>query len=452
MAATETLVKKQAQTSYFEELEVIREELDKCMKCGNCMAVCPVYGAEKLETSVTRSKIAVAEAVLDGTLELDDPQVYDMLFNCLVCKSCMSNCPTQVNFERIMLALRAALVRKNGLPWLKKMIFSTLKNPKLFDAGMRLGAAMQPLAFRDERGGRAIAPRSPFALAGKGIGFDSERLLPSTARKPLRDRVPECVTVPDATVKVAFFTGDSLNYFYPQAGEDLIEVLSANQVEVHIPKKQSCCGTPVLVHGDVDTVRALARKNIDAMEASGCTYIVTGCGSCGNAWQHDYPELLAADPIYGLKAQSWAERTYDISTFLTRVIRLRPPKGRVEQVVTYHDPCHLKKGMKVAAEPREILKSIPGITFREMKAPDACCGSGGSFVLTHYETSATIGQKKANDIARTGAEAVATGCPACMMQLMDNLHRSGEDRDIVHYISLLAESYRREKEKANKTV
>ena len=446
MAATETPVKEQKRGNYFEELEVIRTELDKCMKCGNCMAVCPVYGAERLETSVTRSKIAVAEAVLDGTLELDDPQVYDMLFNCLICKSCMSNCPTQVNFERIMLALRAALVRKNGLPWLKKMIFSTLKNPKLFDAGMRIGAAMQPLAFRGEQGGRAIAPRSPFALAGKEIGFDSERLLPSTARKPLRDRLPERITVADAALKVAFFTGDSLNYFYPQAGEDVVEVLGANKVEVHIPKKQACCGTPVLVHGDVDTVRALARTNIDAMEASGCAYIVTGCGSCGNAWQHDYPELLANDPVYGPRARFWAERTCDISTFLTRVIELRPPKGRVERVVTYHDPCHLKKGMKVAAEPREILKKIPGITFREMKAPDACCGSGGSFVLTHYETSATIGRKKAEDIRQTDAETVATGCPACMMQLMDNLHRIDQDREIVHYISLLAESYRREKE------
>ena len=440
--STEAVIKEK--TSYFEELEAIRAELDKCMKCGNCMAVCPVYGAEKLETSVTRSKITIAEAVLDGQLELDDPQVYDMLFNCLVCKSCMSNCPTQVNFECIMLALRAALVRKNGLPWLKKMIFSTLKNPKLFDAGMRIGAAMQPLAFRDEQGGRAMAPRSPFALVGKGMGMDGERLLPSTTTKPLRERMPEVVTVKDAAMKVAFFTGDSLNYFYPDAGEDLISVLSANKIEVHIPKEQSCCGTPVLVHGDVATVRSLARKNIDAMDKSGCEYIITGCGSCGNAWQHDFPELMATDPVYGPRAQYWAERTYDISTFLTKVITMRPPKGQVEQVVTYHDPCHLKKGMKVSSEPREILKSIPGLTFKEMKAPDACCGSGGSFVLTHYETSASIGRKKADDISQTGANTVSTGCPACMMQLMDNMHRCGQDKDIVHYISLLAESYRRE--------
>jgi glycolate oxidase iron-sulfur subunit len=101
--------------------------------------------------------------------------------------------------------------------------------------------------------------------------------------------------------------------------------------------------------------------------------------------------------------------------------------------------------MKVFAEPREILKSIPGITFKEMSAPDACCGSGGSYVLSHYETSSIIGRKKIEDINRTKADTVSVGCPACMMQLLDNVHRGGEEQAVVHYISLLAESYRKEK-------
>jgi len=431
--------------TYHDDLAIVREELDKCMKCGNCMSVCPVYGAEKLETSVTRSKIAVAEAVLDGELELDDPQVYDMLFNCLVCKSCMTGCPTKVDFGRIIVALRAALVRKNGLPWLKKMIFSTMKHPKLFDAGLRIGAAMQSLAFKSDKSGKAISPRSPFALVGGGIGFDGERQMPALNITPLRERVPEVVNADNAWLKVAFFTGDSLNYFYPDAGMDLIEVLTANNIEIHIPKAQNCCGVPVLVHGDIETVRTLARNNIDTFDKTGCEYLITGCGSCGGAWQHDYTDILAADPVYAPRAEYWAKRTYDISTFLTRVITLRQPKGRVERVVTYHDSCHLKKSMKVFVEPREILKSIPGITFKEMSAPDACCGSGGSYVLSHYETSSIIGRKKIDDINRTKADTVSVGCPACMMQLLDNVHRGGAEQDVVHYISLLAESYRKEK-------
>ena len=101
--------------------------------------------------------------------------------------------------------------------------------------------------------------------------------------------------------------------------------------------------------------------------------------------------MLKDDPAYREKATYWSARTYDISTFLTNIIKFREPKGRVEAVVTYHDPCHLKKSMKVSREPREILRSIPGCSSKEMAKPDACCGSGGSYALTHIETSAEIG-------------------------------------------------------------
>jgi glycolate oxidase iron-sulfur subunit len=432
--------------TYHDDLALVQAEIDTCMKCGNCMAVCPVYSVDKDEAAVTRSKIAVADAVLDGRLALDDPDVYAMAFNCLVCKSCMTNCPTQVRFDRIAIALRAALVRKNGLPWLKRMIFSTLKNPRLFNQAMKAGASTQGLAFKRDKRIKAISPRSPFALVGGGMGFDAGRKMPELTVTPLRERVAEVITPADARLKVAFFTGDSLNYFYPDAGMDIIEVLTENGAEVHIPKGQSCCGIPVLVHGDIDTARSLARNNLNQFDATGCDYLITGCGSCGGAWQHDYVDLMAGDPVYQAKAEHWAKRTFDISTFLTRVIRFRQPMGILDQVVTYHDSCHLKKTMQVFKEPREILRSIPGVTFKEMAAPDTCCGSGGSFVLTHYDTSASLGRNKVQDIGQTGAGTVATGCPACMMQLLDSLGRSGQHQSVTHYISLLAESYRKERE------
>jgi glycolate oxidase iron-sulfur subunit len=428
----------------YDDLKALQKELDKCMHCGSCMAVCPVYNANKTEGAVARGKIGVAEAVMEGKLALDDPEVMEVLFDCLVCKSCMQGCPTKVNFDRIMLGLRAAIVRKNGLPWLKKAIFGTLRHPALFDSGMKTCALLSTLAFRDA-GEKAIAPRSPFALIGKPAGFDEQRLFPALTPQSLRDRYSEVVRVDKPKVKVAFFTGCSLNYFYPETGEDLIEVLRENQVEVSIPKEQRCCGIPVFVHGDVDTVRELGRANLDAMDRSGAQYLITGCGSCGGAWQHEYKEIFREDPVYGPKAAYWSERTYDISSFLVDVLKYRPAKGQVNAVVTYHDSCHLKKTMKVSSEPREILKSIPGITFKEMSKPDACCGSGGSYLLTHFSTASEIAKRKVEDANRTEADTITTGCPACMMQLLDNLHRFGRGQHVRHYISLLAESYRNEK-------
>lgn len=425
----------------YDDLAIVQEELDKCMKCGNCMAVCPIYSSVKNEAGVARGKVAIAEAVLSGDLELDDKAVMELVFNCLVCKSCMQNCPTKVNFDRIILGLRAAVVRKNGLPWLKDMIFSLLRNPRLFDAGLRTGAVFQTLAFRTHPEQRAISPRSPFTFIGKSAGFDADRLLPSPTAYPLRDRVPETVRVPNARKRIAFFTGCSFNYFYPEVGLDLIDVLKENRVEVVVPKQQ-CCGIPVLVHGDIETARTLARNNIDAFEKSGAEYVITGCGSCGGAWRHEYKGLLSNDPVYGPKAGCWSDRAYDISTFLTNVVDYHRPLGKVEAVVTYHDSCHLKKTMKVSQEPREILKSIPGLEYREMHQADACCGSGGSYVLTHFDTSTDIARRKVENAGKTGARVIATGCPACMMQLLDNVNRFGDGQTVTHYISLLAQSYR----------
>jgi len=424
----------------------LQSELDKCMRCGMCMSVCPVYATEKNEAAVARGKIGIAEAVIAGDLALDDPEVIDALFNCLVCKSCMQSCPSGVQFDRIILGLRAAVVEKNGLPWLKAAIFGALKQPAVLDGAMKAGAALQGLVFRDHPRFRAISPRSPFAILGKNAGFDGERLFPAPATNPLRNRVLEVVTAPDVKMRVAFFTGCSFNYFYPETGIDLIDVLTENQIEVVVPKDQQCCGTPVLVHGDVATARTLARNNIDAFEGTKAQYIVTGCGSCGSAWQHQFQELLGDNPAYRERAAYWGAHTYDISTLLTDVIGYRVPTGRVEAVVTYHDSCHLKKSMKVAREPREILRAIPGVIFREMSKPDACCGSGGSYGLTHIGTSSEIGKRKAADAAGTGASTVATGCPACMMQLLDSTHRFGSTQRIRHYISLLADAYRAERE------
>jgi glycolate oxidase iron-sulfur subunit len=258
--------------------------------------------------------------------------------------------------------------------------------------------------------------------------------------------MPALIHVANPKMRVAFFTGCSFNYFYPTTGIDLIEVLTSNQVEVAIPHDQQCCGTPVLVHGDLESARTLARANLDAMEKSGAQYIITGCGSCGGAWQHEFVEILRDDPAYSGKAVDWSKRTYDVSTFLTDIISYRPPTGRVEAVVTYHDPCHLKKSMKVWREPRQILRAIPGVILKEMAQPDACCGSGGSYMLTHSETSAAIAQRKATDSVSTGASTLSTGCPACMMQLLDGANRFGSKQRIRHYVSILAESYRAERE------
>jgi glycolate oxidase iron-sulfur subunit len=139
-----------------------------------------------------------------------------------------------------------------------------------------------------------------------------------------------------------------------------------------------------------------------------------------------------------------AEKTLDISQFLVDIVGLNAIQQPAETdgtdiAVTYHDPCHLKKSLGVAEQPRALLNASPGYRLTEMKAPDQCCGMGGSFGIKYYDISRRIGEQKRQDVLQTGCQVVATGCPACMLQLSDSLSRAGGDIAVKHVIEIFAE-------------
>lgn len=422
----------------FDDLETLKKELIRCMKCGNCMSVCPIYNVEKKESAVARGKIALGEAILSDNINIDDETLVKLIFNCLVCKSCMLACPSGVRYDKIILGLRAAIAKKKGISFVKKALFGLLKHPELFDRGMKAFAAMQSL-FLIPDGEKNRIPRR--FLKGISPRFDEKFIIPNLVRESFREKVKEREEVKSPQATAMFFTGCSVNYLYPEVGDDLIYVLKKNNVSVITPKKQNCCGMPIIVHGDIDTAREIAIKNLEIFEKTNTDYIVTVCGSCGSALKHEYPTILEGTE-YEDRVKKWAEKTYDISTLLLKSIKFNAPKGKLNIKVTYHDSCHLKKSMKIFNEPRQLLKMIPGLTLVEMKKPDACCGSGGSYHLTHTDTSLKIAKSKAEDIKTTGADLVCTGCPACMMELFESLNRFDSSCKVTHTISLLAKSYR----------
>jgi glycolate oxidase iron-sulfur subunit len=132
----------------------------------------------------------------------------------------------------------------------------------------------------------------------------------------------------------------------------------------------------------------------------------------------------------------------DINQFLVKETHLRPLTNSTgtARTVTYHDPCHLKKSLKVFNEPRAVIEATPGCKLTEMAEPDWCCGMGGSFNLQYYDISKGIGMKKAAQIKDTGANMLATGCPACMIQISDMLSQAGAKIAVRHPIELLAQA------------
>ena len=423
----------------FHSLQSVQEELNKCMKCGNCQSVCPVYKETRKEVGVARGKIKLVEALLDGETEMTGG-LADRVLLCTTCMACNQICPCGVKFDKILLGARAEAVRAKGLHPVKKYAFKILKHAKLFDLGLKAGSRFQGLAFKkvSKKGGRARFP----------IGIDQKKIIPELAKTPLKDQLPEVVKVDKSKMKVAFFVGCMTNYVYPDMGKDLVEVLQANEIEVVIPKDQHCCGTPVYVNGDVETAMAMARSNLDIFDKTGADAIVVDCGSCAGSWKHHYQGLLEADKTgYKEKADKWAAKTYDISEFLVNIIDMNKEiLGEVAKKTTYHDPCHLARSQGITKEPRAVLQSIPGVELVEMKNPGRCCGMAGSFSLTFPELSNQILDHKVKDIATTNTETVTTSCPACRMQLASGVENGGMQHEVVHVVQLLAEAYRKFKQ------
>lgn len=412
-----------------KQLEDYREEIDQCVKCGCCRAHCPAFGAVKHEGRVARGKIALADALLEGKVEMEDRFLLDMS-QCLLCGSCYSQCPNKVPTEEIVAATRLKIAEKQGLSTFGKGVAAVLKRQGLMDLLAKSGGKLSGLLFKklpDDSGMRLRFP-APF--------ISSERTLPPVAAKPFRDRHPEIIKGDKDRPTVLFFTGCGINYMYPDSGEAMIKALKFLGVNIVIPKDQNCCGLPAVSAGAAETVETLAEKNRQVFAKHKYDYIVTACASCNSGLSKIYPGM-------GEEFANFKTQVKDIFVFLVEQgladkLNLLP-KAEQRTKVTYHDPCHLRNH-GITKQPREILKALPQVEFVEMANAGTCCGLGGTYSVYHYDTAKVIGAKKAGSIGASGAELVATDCPGCIMQLQDSINLAGGRQRAVHILDLLAEA------------
>lgn len=412
-----------------KKLEDYREEIEQCVKCGACRAHCPVFGAERREGRVARGKIALAHSVLEGEASLDGKVLEDMS-QCLLCGSCCAQCPNKVPTEDIVAATRRRIAEQQGLSMLGKGVATVLGRPKLMNLLAKSGGTLSSLLFKKlpENSGLRLRFPAPY--------IEQDRTLPPITAKPFRERVPEVIPGNPQQPTVLFFTGCGINYMYPAVGEAFLKVLKFLDVTVIIPKDQACCGLPAVSAGATSTVEKLAEQNLSALSRHKADHIVTACASCNAGLGKIYAEM-------GEEFSTLSEKTMDIFVFLAKhglpekLATL--PKAAERIKVTYHDPCHLRT-QGITKEPRQILKALPQVEFIEMPEAGICCGLGGTYSVYHYENSKRIGEKKAENIATSGAELVATDCPGCIMQLQDSInHAEGRQRSI-HILELLVEA------------
>lgn len=418
----------------FPDSEVLREAI-KCSGCGFCLSVCPVYQAVGIETLSSRGRMDTIRGMLLGQLK-PTARMEQILSSCLMCQACEASCPPGAVAHKVILEARHRTLKARGLPMVKRLAFRRLlKNRDALSRALQILRRIQrPVGGGTQGYTLRHLPALFSALAGG-------RALPAVAPKPLRERFPERIEA-DPHVpfrgRVGFFCGCYMDLVDTSIGDATIRVLTREGFEVFFPREQACCGAPALYSGDVEDTVELALRNARAFASHSLDSVLVACATCLSGLREGYGILAPHFRAEDLEAVTTLRRgVLDLSSFLGQVSLSRPLSLQQPLTVTYHDPCHHVRGQKISSEPRELLKSIGNLTLVEMDEPARCCGGGGSFSISHPEMSIEIGRWKVKDISNTGAQAVVTSCPGCVVQIQEVAQREGALFQVLHLAQVL---------------
>ncbi len=418
-----------------------QSDLDKCVHCGLCLNACPTYRELGVEMDSPRGRIYQMNEVANGA-PMTRAYVRHLDL-CLACRGCETACPSGVPYGRMIEAARADIESRR-----KASLWNRLVKTFVFDKLLPSPAALQMLGAAlyvyqhsgFQRLARATGILKPF---GKLANLDA--LSPVAEIPFFYSKIGKTFpAIGNRRYRVAFLAGCIANIAFARLNEATVRVLQENGCEVVIPGGQTCCGALHVHSGLPEQARALARNNIDAVLGTDFDAIITNAAGCGSTLK-EYDELLQDDPAYHDKAAQFKAGMKDITEFLA-AIELNRDMGRVDVIATYQDSCHLAHGQKIKDAPRKLLRTIPGVIYREMPMADLCCGSAGVYNVVHNEMAMQILQHKMQYIAMTNASVIVTANPGCMLQLSAGARLYGEGQRVAHVIELLDEAYQKHHE------
>ena len=398
--------------------------LRACVHCGICLPQCPTYRVLGEEMDSPRGRVYLMRAAAEGRAELT-PGLARHLDLCLGCRACETACPSGVPFGQLLEATRAQLDRKRVRA--RESAHATLEWAlSIFPHPDRLGALLWPLRLYQASGLRTLVRASGILAPFKRLQA-MDALLPRVL--PGASSLPELIPARGrARGRAALLTGCVQRFFFPEINLATARLLSAAGWEVVVPRGQGCCGALHLHAGRLDEFRAMARSLMAALGRD-VDIVVTNAAGCGSALK-EYGHWLGDGG-----AERFAGLVKDISEVL---VDADLPLGELRETVTYHDACHLAHGQKVRAQPRELLRRIPGVTLVELTDSDLCCGSAGVYNLLEPEMAAELGRRKLERIRETGARIVAAGNPGCIMQISQQALEAGLALEVMHPVTLLS--------------
>lgn len=442
------------------------EGLLNCVHCGFCLPACPTYRRLGDEADSPRGRLHLMRAVVEGRLSADSDAFQLHISRCLGCRACEPVCPSGVAYGQLLelarqvggearrppllnrLLLRvfgtgwiarpamfaARMLRATGLPALAARLLSGDSTPK----GARLGVAM--LAASGSAGALPAAadPEHPGSDPAPGGDHPAGNGTPSDSTPPAAPTAALASPTPPTTV--GLLTGCVQAGLFSRVNEATARVLEANGYEVVPVPGQGCCGALHAHAGDLEAARAMARRNVEAFEAAGVDLLAMNASGCGAAMA-EYGTLLAHDQRMAERAAALAARVRDVSELLAA--RGPLPGAEVPMKVTWDAPCHLLHAQGVASPPTTVLAAVPGLRMLPLAGAQECCGGAGIYGLTHPRLGGWIGADKVRSVLDSGAAALVTGNPGCMMQIGAGLRLRGSSVPVLHLVEVLDESYRR---------
>ncbi|MCC6672283.1 MAG: (Fe-S)-binding protein [Planctomycetes bacterium] len=392
-----------------------------CVHCGLCLQACPTYNVLGLETDSPRGRIYFMRMLAEGRIA-DPEAVRPHLDRCLDCRACETACPSGVRYGEILESVRSSMARQRPprgfAAWLRRTLLTRLvAHQGRLRFAFALGRLAEVVGVRWLAGAAGILPRHMAVLLPP--------IPPARERRPLHGTWPARGR---ERGRVAFFTGCVMEQMFGRIHRATIEVLTANGFTVDVPRAQACCGALLVHDGQAQEAEPLARRNLAAFRDH--AVVVNNSAGCGCALK-EYGHLLGS-----AEARDFAARCRDVSEFLHEQGLVATPRPFPHKVA-YDDPCHLCHGQGVRKPPRALLGQVPGLTHVPHHDPESCCGSAGIYNLVQPELAWQIGTTKAKALVASGAEAVATGNPGCMLQIRAHLRALGSPMRVVHPVELL---------------
>lgn len=411
----------------------------RCVRCGACANVCPVYrlvGGHKMGHIYIGAIGLILTYFFHGS-----EKAKNIVQNCINCEACKDICAGGIDLPRLIKAIHTRIQDEDGHPLPSLLLGKILRNRKLFHTLLRTAKwAQKPVAGDD--GFMRHLPMIFF----KEHDF---KALPTIAEKPFRDLWPELKPqVENPRFRVGLFSGCVQDFVYPEQMVAAVELFGEHGVDMTFPMKQSCCGLPVQMMGEMKSSRDVALQNMRAFENENVDYIITLCASCGSHLKHNYPVLLKDDLKLKENVDSFSKKVIDLSSFIHDILKVKPEDFEGDGMkATFHSPCHLCRGLGVHDAPRNLIRDA-GMDYREAPEEETCCGFGGTYSAKFPELSEQILKNKLDNIESTGAELLLTDCPGCVMQLRGGLEKRGSTINVQHTVEAI--SARRKKKDSSK--